>query len=196
MQKLSNSIQLAHCLLKDRLVEANIIVDATAGNGNDTLFLAQNAKSKAKLYTFDIQEQAILNTKKLLIENKNNINLPLENIKFIHDSHENINNYIQAKIDVAIFNLGYLPGGDHEFTTKNDTTLKTIDKILNVLNINGYIAIVMYPGHEEGLKEYQAIKLFVKDLPKKAFTVGWYKMINHNLNAPALCWIEKVGEYA
>ena len=46
MQKLSNSIQLAHCLLKDRLNEAKIIVDATAGNGNDTLFLAQNAKYK------------------------------------------------------------------------------------------------------------------------------------------------------
>ena len=60
----------------------------------------------------------------------------------------------------------------------------------------GYVAIVMYPGHEEGLKEYQSIKLFVKDLPKKSFTVGWYKMINHNFNAPALCWIEKVGEYA
>ena len=89
-----------------------------------------------------------------------------------------------------------LPGGDHKFTTKDDTTLKAIDKILNNLNINGYVAIVMYPGHEEGLKEYQSIKLFVKDLPKKSFTVGWYKMINHNFNAPALCWIEKVGEYA
>ncbi|WP_287777653.1 class I SAM-dependent methyltransferase, partial [Megamonas sp.] len=125
-----------------------------------------------------------------------NINLPLENISFIHDSHENIDNYIQTKIDIAIFNLGYLPGGDHKFTTKDDTTLKTIDKILNNLNINGYVAIVMYPGHEEGSKEYQSIKLFVKDLPKKSFTVGWYKMINHNFNAPALCWIEKVGEYA
>ena len=109
---------------------------------------------------------------------------------------ENIDNYIQTKIDISIFNLGYLPVGDHKFTTKDDTTLKTIDKILNNLNINGYVAIVMYPGHEEGLKEYQSIKLFVKDLPKKSFTVGWYKMINHNFNAPALCWIEKVGEYA
>lgn len=196
MQKLSNSIQLAHCLLKDRLNEAKIIVDATAGNGNDTLFLAQNALNNAQIYAFDIQKEAIENTKALLIKNKDNINLPLENISFIHDSHENIDNYIQTKIDIAIFNLGYLPGGDHKFTTKDDTTLKTIDKILNNLNINSYVAIVMYPGHEEGLKEYQSIKLFVKDLPKKSFTVGWYKMINHNFNAPALCWIEKVGEYA
>lgn len=192
MQKLSNSIQLAHCLLKDRLKEAKIIIDATAGNGNDTLFLAQNALKEAKLYVFDIQKQAILNTKELLIKN----NLTLTNIELIHDSHEKFDEYISSKIDIAIFNLGYLPGGNHEFTTKNDITLKTIDKMLNKLNINGHIAIVMYPGHEEGLKEYQAIKLFVKDLPKKAFTVGWYKMINHNLNAPALCWIEKVGEYA
>ena len=142
----------------------------------------QNALNNAQIYAFDIQKEAIENTKALLIKNKDNINLPLENISFIHDSHEHIDNYIQTKIDIAIFNLGYLPGGDHKFTTKDDTTLKTIDK--------------MYPGHEEGLKEYQSIKLFVKDLPKKSFTVGWYKMINHNFNAPALCWIEKVGEYA
>ena len=154
MQKLSNSIQLAHCLLKNRLNEAKIIVDATAGNGNDTLFLAQNTLNNAQIYAFDIQKESIENTKALLIKNKDN--------------------------------MGYLPGGDHKFTTKDDTTLKAIDKILNNLNINGYVAIVMYPGHEEGLKEYQSIKLFVKDLPKKSFTVGWYKMINHNFNAPAL----------
>ena len=73
MQKLSNSIQLAHCLLKDRLNEAKIIVDATAGNGNDTLFLAKNALKEAKLYAFDIQKEAISNAKDLLIKNKNNI---------------------------------------------------------------------------------------------------------------------------
>ena len=61
MQKLSNSIQLAHCLLKDRLNEAKIIVDATAGNGNDTLFLAQNALNNAQIYAFDIQKEAIEN---------------------------------------------------------------------------------------------------------------------------------------
>lgn len=143
-----------------------------------------------------ISKRSYRKYKSFINKNKDNINLPLENISFIHDSHEHIDNYIQTKIDIAIFNLGYLPGGDHKFTTKDDTTLKAIDKILNNLNINGYVAIVMYPCHEEGLKEYQSIKLFVKDLPKKSFTVGWYKMINHNFNAPALCWIEKVGEYA
>lgn len=70
MQKLSNSIQLAHCLLKDRLNKAKIIVDATAGNGNDTLFLAQNALNNAQIYAFDIQKEAIENTKALLIKIK------------------------------------------------------------------------------------------------------------------------------
>ena len=97
-----------------------------------------------------------------MIKSKDNINLPLENISFIHDSHEHIDNYIQTKIDITIFNLGYLPGGDHKFTTKDDTTLKTIDKILNNLNINGYVAIVMYPGHEEGLKRVSVYKTICK----------------------------------
>ena len=65
MQKLSNSIQLAHCLLKDRLNEAKIIVDATAGNGNDTLFLAQNALNNAQIYAFDIQKRSYRKIQKL-----------------------------------------------------------------------------------------------------------------------------------
>ena len=81
MQKLSNSIQLAHCLLKYRLNEAKIIVDATAGNGNDTLFLAQNALNNAQIYAFDIQKEAIENTKALLIKNKDNIKNGLYTLK-------------------------------------------------------------------------------------------------------------------
>ena len=90
--------------------------------------------------------------------------------------------------------MGYLPGGNHEITTQTSTTLKAIEKFIAKLNVHGHIAIVMYPGHEEGFCEYQAIEKMVKVLEKKSFTVGWYKMINHNINAPTLCWIEKVGE--
>lgn len=194
MQVLSNSIQIVHCLLKEVLSDAQIIVDATAGNGYDTLFLAQNASTKTHIYAFDIQKQAIFNAKEMILNNEHSLKIPLNNIQFINDSHERIDEYVSDFIDVAIFNLGYLPGGNHEYTTKNDITMKTLQRFINKLKINGHLAIVMYPGHEEGLKEYQAIELWAKDLMKKSFTVGWYKMVNHNFNAPTLCWIEKVGE--
>lgn len=194
MQILSNSIQIVHCLLKEVLTSAKVIVDATTGNGFDTIFLAKNAQENARIYAFDIQDKALENAKKAMNEVKDKINLPLENIKYIHASHDEFDKYINENIDLVIFNLGYLPGGNHEITTQTSTTLKAIEKFIAKLNVHGHIAIVMYPGHEEGFCEYQAIEKMVKVLEKKSFTVGWYKMINHNINAPTLCWIEKVGE--
>lgn len=196
MQTLSNSIQVVHCLLKEALTKADLIVDATAGNGHDTLFLAEHCKPTATIYAFDIQEEALLNANKLIQSNKDSLNIPTNKIEFIQDSHSELEKYIEAKIDAVIFNLGYLPGADHDLTTKEDTTLKAIKICLNKLSVNGFLAIVMYPGHEEGFREYQAIQNFTELLSKTTFTVGWYKMINHNIKAPTLCWIEKVGERA
>lgn len=189
MQIESNSIQIAHLLLKQTLKNAKIIVDATAGNGNDTLFIAQNASDEAKIFAFDIQEEALNHAKEKLSEAK-----LLDKVKLIHASHDEVNNYIDEKLDLVIFNLGYLPGGNHQITTRCETTLNALNIMLDKLNLYGHIAIVVYPGHEEGFKECQRIKEFARSLAKKYFTVGWYQMINHNDKAPALCWIEKVGE--
>lgn len=189
MQIESNSIQIAHLLLKEALKNAKIIVDATAGNGNDTLFIAQNATDEAKIFAFDIQEEALESAKaKLTAENF------ADKVAFIHASHDEVNNYVQENLDLVIFNLGYLPGGNHQITTRCETTLNALNIMLDKLNLYGHIAIVVYPGHEEGFKECQRIKDFAHSLAKKYFTVGWYQMINHNDKAPALCWIEKVGE--
>lgn len=189
MQVESNSIQIAHVLLKEALQNAKVIVDATAGNGNDTLFMAQNAKNEAQIIAFDIQKEALANAEAKLTQN----NLG-GRVQFVLASHDKINDYIKSNLDLVIFNLGYLPGGNHQVTTKWETTLNALKLMLTKLNIGGHIAIVVYPGHEEGLKESQVIKDFVSSLAKKYFTVGWYQMINHNDKAPALCWIEKVGE--
>ena len=191
MQILSNSIQIAHTLLKTALDNAHIVIDATAGNGNDTLFLAQNAKRSTKIYAFDIQTEALYHAKEKM--NKFCRRSDIE-VNFMHASHDDVEKYVNDNIDLAVFNLGYLPGGNHAVTTKCETTLKALKIMLEKLRPNGHIAVVVYPGHEEGLKESQLIKDFAASLAKKYFTVGWYQMINHNNNAPALCWIEKVGE--
>lgn len=191
MQTLSNSIQIAHTLLKEALNKAQIVVDATAGNGNDTLFLAQNAKPKTAIYAFDIQAEALYHAQRKMNECCRRDDIK---VNFILASHDEVEQYVNEVIDLAVFNLGYLPGGNHAVTTKSETTLNALKIMLKKLRVNGYIAIVVYPGHEEGLKEIQLIKDFANYLAKKYFTVGWYQMINHNNNAPALCWIEKVGE--
>ncbi len=190
MQTLCSAVQLSHLLICKALESAKVIVDATAGNGSDTLFLAKYAPKDSLIYAFDIQQAALDET-----------GLKLEQAGFgrtravlIHDSHEKIDEYISSKIDLAMFNLGYLPGGDHALTTHTESTIAALKKVLEKLSVNGHIALAVYPGHAEGRREAAAVKSFAEALSKKYYTAGWYEMVNHGTNAPALCWIEKVGE--
>lgn len=126
--------------------KGDIVVDATCGNGNDTLMLSKLAK---KVFSFDVQKKAIENTKKLLDKNA------VDNVTLINDSHENIDIVLKKyknKISLALFNLGYLPGGDKSITTNHISTLNAIKKGIKMLNKKGIILVTCYP-HEEGKKE-------------------------------------------
>lgn len=194
MQVLSNSIQICHQLVAKALTNAQVIVDATVGNGYDLEFIIQHAPKDATIYGFDIQDEALSNTKKrlLTIDSTTNFSHKLDRVHLICDSHANMGRYLAHNIDVAIFNLGYLPKGDHAITTMTTSTLEALNYCLENLALGGHIAIVLYPGHAEGSSEKIAVLEFVQKLPVKYFTVGYYKMINHSDRAPALCWIEKV----
>lgn len=180
-----NAIQVARQLLINKLCQAGCIIDATAGNGNDTLFLAETSVAAATIYAFDIQESAIVATKEKTKKYSDKIHCILA-------SHDCLDSYIDKPIDVAVFNLGYLPGGDHLLTTRATTTLVALDKILSRLSVNGLISIVAYPGHAAGNDEYEQLAIRLADLPRSIFTVGCYKMINHKETSPVLYMIEKV----
>lgn len=172
--------------LKQKLKEDSICVDATCGNGNDSLFLAKNI-SKGRLFCFDVQNEAIESTKELI--NKNNLKCSIE---YILDSHENIDLYLNKKFaDVIIFNLGYLPKTDHSIVTTSEVSLKAIQKSLEILKIYGVLSILMYPGHSEGNKEKNVILDFVKKLEKKYYNVIYIQNKNGKNNPPELIIIEK-----
>ena len=84
------------------------------------------------------------------------------NIKLILDRHENFKQYISENIDGAIFNLGYLPGGDKNITTKTNSTLKCLEDALECLNVHGVVVVVIYVGHHEGAIEGKGIFEFSK----------------------------------
>lgn len=172
-------------LLKEKIDKNSIVIDATAGNGNDTLFLAKT--SAKKVYAFDIQDMAIENTKKLLAEN----NL-LDKVEVIKDSHENFDKYVEEKFRAAVFNLGYLPKADHSVTTLGDITKRTLEKMLVRLEKDGLIAIVVYWGHENGKIEKEIVLDFVKNLDQKYYQVLSYDFINQKNEAPFLLAIEKI----
>lgn len=182
-----NVVNAAHKLVLDKLKDSYCILDATAGNGNDTLFLAENSPAQAKIYAFDIQQSALNATKTKLQEGAF-----LEKVSLILASHDKVAEYIKDKIDIAMFNLGYLPGGDHMITTSAETTIAALQATVSLLNVNGIIAITAYAGHEAGAIEYNQLVTFLTNLPVKNFTVVCYRMINHSKTAPVLYLIEKV----
>lgn len=137
----------------------SLVIDATIGNGNDTLFLAQKAKN-GHIFGFDISEKAIKNTKELLKNNN------IDNVTIYQESHENLLNTLskyQGKISLITFNLGYLPGGDKTITTKVTSTIKAIKDSYELIHNNGVILITVYPKHDEGNKEHQELIKFIKN---------------------------------
>lgn len=148
------------------------IVDATCGNGNDSLYLAKMYPS-CEIIGFDIQSLAIANSEKRCKEHKN--------CKFIQDSHANIDKYMSSNISLAIFNLGYLPHAEKKITTEASSTIQAINKILSMLNKNGGIIITLYRG-VSNKRETEAVDSFLRTLNKDIYIVSMYDLINLNGN--------------
>ena len=107
-----------------------------------------------------------------------------ENFTFILDSHANIDKYIKPKVDLVIFNLGYLPKGDKNITTTWDSTITAIKKSLEILSPRGKIFITVYPGHPAGELESEKITEFLANLDYKKYTVLKMNFVNKINNPP------------
>jgi len=178
---------LVQYVLSEKIEERNIVIDGTMGNGNDTIFLAKLVGSEGKVYAFDIQSIAIESTKNKINSNK----LDEYNIKLINDSHENIDKYVLGPVDAAMFNLGYLPKGDHSIITKSSSTIKGILSTLKLLKCGGIISIIIYYGHDGGIEEKQEVLNFLQELSNEDVTVMQCDYINHSNNPPIAVFIEK-----
>ncbi|WP_422122858.1 class I SAM-dependent methyltransferase [Planococcus sp. X10-3] len=170
-------------LLEQAVSEGDCVIDATAGNGHDTLFLAQLTAGSGKVYAFDIQEDAVLATRERVKD--------FGNVEVILDSHAKIEHFVKDEIGAAVFNLGYLPKGDHSIITKAETTLSAIGQCIHLLKENGIIVIVIYSGHEGGSEERDAVMDYVQQLPQTKFNVLKYQFINQQHSPPFLVAIEK-----
>ncbi|MFD2043213.1 class I SAM-dependent methyltransferase [Ornithinibacillus salinisoli] len=187
MQMLKGVLSYAHYLLNETVNTGELAIDATCGNGNDTLFLCKLVGEQGKVIAFDVQEQAIHNTKKRLAEEKR------DNVILIQDSHVNVENYIQPgeTISGAIFNLGYLPKSDKSIITKGESTVTAIQKILNYLKEGGLIVIVVYHGHPGGTEEKNTVIEELSELEQRDVSVLRYDFINQKNNPPFLIAIQK-----
>lgn len=188
--KLEGILPFARTLLKCTVKAGDIAVDATAGNGHDTLFLAGLVAEEGQVFSFDVQKEAIENTRNRLEEHEIQ-----ERVTLIHKGHENILSSIperlHGKITGAIFNLGYLPGGDKSVVTKPQTTISAIEQLLEIMAREGIIVLVIYHGHPEGKTERDELLTYVTGLEQKLVHVLRYQFINQKNEPPFIIAIEK-----
>ena len=178
-------LEMAHDFLTQVITKDDVVVDATMGNGYDTLFLAKLAK---QVYAFDIQEQALEKTNQRLQE------AGLTNVELLLQGHETVDQFA-TEVKAAIFNLGYLPSADKNIITKPQTTIEALEKLCRKLIKGGRIAIMIYYGHEGGDIERDAVMDFVSQLPQQEYTATIYRTLNQINNPPFLVMIEKLERY-
>lgn len=189
---MENALNYSHTLLTeliDRFPSGNYI-DATIGKGFDSEFILSLSDFKGYLYGFDIQEIAI-NMSKERLENNNKINST--SYQLFNDSHATIDKHIAKDLEIhgAIFNLGYLPGANHQITTQYWTTISATEQIINKLVHKGQIIYVVYWGHSSGKTEKIKLYDFVSSLSQKKFDVVNYRFLNQRNNPPEVIIIER-----
>ena len=184
---LERVLSYSKTLLQKTVFEGDVVIDATAGNGHDTLHLAQLVGQTGHVYAFDIQQSAVESTQQRLVDFRNQTSVIL-------DGHEQIHKYVNQEISAAVFNLGYLPGANHSTITKPDTTIIAIEACLNLLKVGGIIVIVVYHGHEGGDLERDALLNYVRELPQSAIQVLKYEFLNQVNHAPFVLAIEKTKQ--
>jgi len=145
-----------------------LVIDATVGNGHDTLFLYQNTKPRGTLLAFDIQLAALEEAQKKFPTNETRIH-------WLNRSHDSVGQVLSEKmietVDAAIFNLGYLPGSDHRITTQPSSTLSCLGQILPKIKVGGRISLVTYRGHPGGPEEDMALFEFLSNLAPESYEI-------------------------
>ncbi|WP_027964391.1 class I SAM-dependent methyltransferase [Halalkalibacillus halophilus] len=182
-------IPFAHSLLAASVQEGETVVDATLGNGHDSLYLSKLVGRTGKVIGVDIQSEALEHAEELFSEHL------VTNVTTQLIGHEKIGKVLLEEsvgsIGGAIFNLGYLPGGDHSVTTKAETTIKAVDSLLAVLQQGRLIVMVLYPGHEDGKRETENLLSYLQAIPSKQADIFQYSMVNRSERAPFVVAIEK-----
>ena len=189
MQRIS-LLKTAHKRIKEKLPQGGSAIDATVGNGHDTVFLAEQAGKDGIVYGFDIQQVALDKTRMKLEQAQ-----LADSVRLFLASHENMADYVAQEhkgcIHAAMFNLGYLPGADKSIITQVKSTLNAVQLGLTLLAPDGILTIIAYPGHLGGAEETEVIVDFCDGLDLDCFTVKVVKSSVPTATAPLLYIITK-----
>jgi predicted methyltransferase len=178
--------EMAHLLLRLSIKPGDWAVDATVGQGFDTLWLAQMVGPTGRVFGFDVQAAAVLATTRRVTS--------LSQVALFHAGHEQMAAHLPAeakgRLAAVMFNLGFLPGTDKSVVTQAETTLAALQQSLHHLAVGGQISLVMYAGHPGGSDEAAAVHSWAERL-SGSYLVAQYSRLNQRGHAPALLVIER-----
>jgi predicted methyltransferase len=182
----------AHELIRQVIRPGDIAIDATAGNGHDTLFLARQVGPEGTVFAFDVQQAAIDSTAALLeISGVGNVAL----VKRTHaELVAAIPSIHHGRVTVVMFNLGYLPGGCKLIAT---TTQAALDGILagsKLLRAGGMMTVLAYTGHVGGSEEALAVEQLLGNFSRQAFEIQQVAGEPGRIAAPKLFVIRRLSE--
>ncbi|NTV49900.1 MAG: methyltransferase domain-containing protein [Geobacteraceae bacterium] len=178
---LRGPVPLSHLFLRNFLCEGHTAVDATCGNGHDTLLLSRLVGVSGHVWGFDIQPQAIGETGRRLAEAGLSSRATL-----LQTGHEELVQHVTGPVQVVLFNLGYRPGGDRSIITRPDTTGIALEQSLGLLALGGIVLVTVYPGHTGGDEEQSAVEKWATNLDPRTFYCWRMGQTNVSPDAPYL----------
>jgi len=183
---LRGAVHLCRYFLLERIKPGDRVVDATCGNGQDTLLLAELVGEGGHVQAFDIQEEALQRTKERLVA------AGLDGrVDLLHAGHERLSELVEGPLAAAVFNLGYLPAGDRSVTTAAATTITALQQAAGLLATGGLLLIAVYTGHDGG-EEWSAVQGWAAGLHPHEFNVWQARQLNRSEAAPFVVFVEKV----
>ena len=177
---------IASDVLHQVISEGDTVIDATLGNGHDTVMLSELVGPSGKVYGFDIQTDAVERTSALLTEHGLR-----ECCELYAEGHQHIADHVHVPVKAAVFNLGWLPGGDKSITTLWETAQVAISAALALLVKGGVCTICAYPGHAEGDRERFALMDWLATLRPQEYNVLHHRFLNAGPGAPECFVIQK-----
>lgn len=186
---MKSAVKISHLFMSDSICIGDIVIDATAGNGHDTVFMAECVGKEGVVISIDKQEGAIQSTKNLLLEHD------IQHVNCMVADHSEMEIVLQPfiqRVSCICFNLGYLPGSsDRSIITNTQSTIKALDACLTLLQYRGSISVIAYRGHEHGLEEALAVEDWMRKLPTNEWHVTRTEPINQSASAPIVYFAEK-----
>ena len=183
---LRNARHLAADYMRRTIRERDAVVDATMGNGKDTLFLCNLVGETGHVYAFDVQEVAVESTRQRLME----MGL-IDRCSLFVKGHQLVQTEVHEPIDAVMFNLGWLPGGDKTVTTLWETTRQAVEACLQLLRKGGVLTLCAYPGHAEGDRERENLIGWFASLRPQEYNVLHQRFLNAGPGAPECFVIQK-----